>query len=202
MPQFSALVLAKFFGLEASDNLTLSTVIGLLVLISLVAIFIVNGIRVIRKGLYEDKGSLLILILTGYTLLYSANIALGRVCLGLAAAQASRYMTLLIPGFLGIWLYLTSRKNSKWAIGSILVFGILMTNTFTPFTVNDQSIIRDFYYNGKSSWKACYLEIEDIEACNTRTGFRIYPVTAPGIKEWLDFFKANGFNLYLDQIKK
>lgn len=43
-------------------------------------------------------------ILISYTLLFCAGTAYGRGCLGLGAAQASRYATYLIPAFLGIYL--------------------------------------------------------------------------------------------------
>jgi hypothetical protein len=90
--------------------------------------------------------------------------------------------------WLGIWFLLAQVQYTQPGL-----FSLLFLPPFFSFFTADI---------GKSSWKACYLEIEDIEACNTRTGFRIIPVTAPSIKEWLDFFKANGFNLYLDQIRK
>src|SRR5262249_34174733 len=68
--------------------------------------------------------SLIITILVSYSMLFAANRAVGRVCRGLPdAAFASRYSTLLIPAYLGIYfllLLLPATNIRKIALGFLL----------------------------------------------------------------------------------
>src|SRR5581483_4261854 len=56
----------------------------------------------------DTRRALPIAVLFACAFLFAANAAVGRVCLGLGAAHASRYVNYLIPGFLGFYLMLAT----------------------------------------------------------------------------------------------
>lgn len=49
--------------------------------------------------------------------------------------------------------------------------------------------------DGKQVWEACYLRIEDIERCNSATGFAIYP-TLTDLQARLAYLKQHQLNLF------
>ena len=54
-----------------------------------------------------------IVILIAFAMLFSLNMAFGRISLGLKAAQASRYVTFLIPAGLGVYLHILTLPQGR-----------------------------------------------------------------------------------------
>jgi hypothetical protein len=133
--------------------------------------------------------------LLGFTLLFTLSAAIGRVCIGLPApAQCSRYLGLLVPAFLALYLHLLSWGDRTKRAVALAVFAIVvLPNTLKMHTDPVQE-------NGKRAWKACYLKVEDVDYCNRITAYPPYPPdwngTPEQVKEMLDYLKRNRRNLF------
>jgi hypothetical protein len=134
-----------------------------------------------------------------FALLFCANTALGRLCLGLLTAQSSRYVPYLIPAFLGIYFSCLASGNKTWKrVGSIGVLAIAISAAL-PVRIGDRSMMAQ-YHNVKNNWRECYLQLHDIQQCDTLTGTKIYPWPESGhLKEKLNFLEDKRLNLYATQ---
>jgi hypothetical protein len=136
-----------------------------------------------------------VFIFSTFSLLFIANSAVGRVCQGMQAALASRYVPYVVP----LWLaaYFAIDAGTSWALrwsARALVAAVMFVQIFVH---DDTGTIRS-YSEGKSSWRACFLATPDEDACNQATNFRIYPVAhAPQVEQMLDFLRRNRLNIYL-----
>jgi hypothetical protein len=107
-PWFMGLMFARFVGIK--HGLLFGSVVGIGALVLVVALMVDHAWLLMRDG-PPQRASLLIFILTSYTLIYASAAAIGRVCLGIQAAESSRNMTLLIPAFLGIYFHLLAKPS-------------------------------------------------------------------------------------------
>lgn len=111
-------------------------------------------------------------LLLGFSLLFSANASIGRLCLGLGAATASRYVPLLMPAFIGAYLYL--RNSSRWKEDSksvIILFAAIILCTVPLWHSKDAEKFR----HGKSAWVHAYMLTGSIAQADAMSGYRIYP---------------------------
>jgi hypothetical protein len=194
---FGGLSLARFVGFPLQDGLAADLVgygLGLLLAVALVY----HGWRLIRRGLQAARVSLIVVILISFSLMFLANAAVGRLCLGLAGSQASRYMTLLIPAFFGLYLHLLVVRPHGLRQGLLAGLVVLLVLGLQPFDLGEGHPAR-YYSRMKEVWKACYLQLEDVAACDRQTGYQIYP--APEVTHLarkLAYLKAHHLNLYRD----
>jgi len=197
---FVSLMYAGFCGLGITFLKSHQSLFGIAVLLVLLSVFlfILHTLRLVGVRCCAATKSLIISILLGYSLLFSFIAAVGRICLGLGAAQFSRYMTLLIPSFLGLYFCLTEICNvwtRRLALFSFLVF--LLPGYF-PLDVKE-NYIANYYRSIKSNWKQCYSKTQDIETCDQLTGFKICPdATKSKLQQKLDYLKKNQLNLFVD----
>jgi hypothetical protein len=164
--------------------------VGLLSATSLVAV--VFAWRAARAEV-PGRAPMVIAALAGFSLLYSAHAAVGRVCLGLGASQASRYSTLLTPAFLAIYFALCtlSTRRLRSVLTAVLALCFVHANNVDP----GAPMLAD----AKRSWAACYKRTEDISYCDTSTHFQVHPAPAEThLKQKLDYLKVNHLNLYRD----
>jgi hypothetical protein len=67
-----------------------------------------------------------------------------------------------------------------------------------PLREADRSSLK-WYAEGKTRWKAAYLQTEDIEGATRAADFSIYPVPeGTRLKQKLEILKKERRNLYLD----
>jgi hypothetical protein len=196
-PWFVGLIMSYFLGLRA---VVLASVVGSLLALVAIAILVWHGVRLWRNpdGPAADLNRTVdrtIVILLGFSLLFEANAAIGRVCLGMPeAAQISRYMGLLVPAYLAIYFHLlTWRKSAiRTALLALFVIALVpsavrMPNGYSPQVVSD----------GKQAWKSCILQTGTIDYCDRATGFALYPdPRKTQILEKLQFLQKNRLNLY------
>jgi len=194
---FVGLMFANFFGLKVISVKVISSGFGIGVLILCLSVLIYHGGQLIKGDTGSRNISLIIVILTGYSLLFCFSTAIGRICLGLGGAQSSRYMTLLIPVFLGLYFHFVSIRGRGKRHGLIAVYTMLLIFGSFLAPLKDKPSLA-WYSNGKQAWKRCYLENENIEECDRAVEFKIYPVAeGTHLKEKLDYLKKNKLNLYL-----
>ncbi len=191
-PVFLGLMFANF--LVVKQGMILASILGIGVIL-VVSSLLVWHIRALGKDHSAERASMLIVILLGFSLTFSAATAVGRVCLGPEAARASRYLTLLIPAFLGIYFsILTIRNDGK----RVVLAGIFVLVLLPGCVHRNHKEIEDFSAL-KQNWKQCYLAHEDIRFCDAETNFQLYPCPeCIQMKEKLEFLKRNRLNLYAD----
>ncbi len=191
--QFAGLMFANFVALKGTGPV--STVPGIVFFILLAAI-IVWRIRLFSSPNSAARNlNLVITILLSYTVIYAVMAAIGRLCLGLQTAQASRYISLLIPAFFGVYLEIQSFPKKRIQVPLLLLFLLMMIKG----SAKEARLEMEWFRKGKQEWKECYRKNENIQFCDQATGFKIYPVPeATRLKEKLDFLKRNKLNLYAD----
>jgi hypothetical protein len=197
-PQFMAVMLANFCGIKGVTPV--SYAFGFFILFLMIALMIIHIIRALRhrESAPEYPADAVIAVLISFTLIFCANTAIGRISLGLPSAQSSRYVTYVIPGFLGIYFWLVSLQPG--VLRSFLlvtaVAGFIAASF--PLREADRSKL-NWYAEGKSRWKAVYLQTEDIEVATRTANFRIYPAPErTRLKPKLEYLKKERLNLYLD----
>lgn len=187
-PWFIAMMFARFLGIK--HGVVLPGVIGLVSLIVVIAVAVGTLWIVLQR---MNRSAVIVLVLTGYTLIFSAAAAIGRVCMGMEAAQSSRNLTLLIPGFLGIYFYLLSLNRSRSAR---MLIAVLFLAVLPACIQRNHKEIEGFAAM-KMAWKNCYLANENVADCNVVSHLQLYPhPNAIHLNEKLTYLKENHLNLY------
>ena len=152
--------------------------------------------RLAKAGDCPSKGvvtHLIVAVLIGYSLLFGINAAYGRVCLGLPdGAQSSRYLTLLIPAYLGVYLFLAGLPLIRARRILIGCFVILLIPCGIKIPAYASRVA-----NGKRAWVSCYLRTGDITYCDRFTGFPVYPQPQQnGMQQKLNYLSERRLNLF------
>lgn len=109
-----------------------------------------------------------------FSFLFSGLTAYGRLQLGIIFGSSPRYLTFMIPLFLGIYLSLcliNNRNFKKSLIPYLTIFFIL-------FLSHSNYLSKQQIINRKESitaWKNCYLEIKNVRICNETYSYPILP---------------------------
>lgn len=142
--------------------------------------------------------NLVITILVGFVLLFVANAAWGRAGMGLNGSQSSRFITLLIPGFLGIYFHLLTLESKRLRQASLAVFLLLLLPGHLPLSLGDNHPAA-YFSRGKRAWKKCFLKTENPDQCSQLTGFAVIGAMDPDeLKRRINFLKQHRLNLYKD----
>ncbi len=142
--------------------------------------------------------SLVIVVLVTFSVLFAINSAIGRLCLGLEASEAPRYIPCLVPGVLGVYLHLLTSPSTvtKRGLRYLLLAALLWAAL--PLSARDLGKINN-YSSGKKAWKDVFLQTESIETADRASGFKIYPdPLRTHLQEKLEYLKRHKLNLYLD----
>jgi hypothetical protein len=193
-PWYVGLMFSNVFGLKG--NLDGVSTIGITILVCAIALLVYHVMKIWRTNANTKDASWIISILLSYSLLFGFNTAIGRVCLGMDTADSSRYVPYMVMGLLGIYFHLLTLD--KTTARNVVLVGCVAVSAIAGLylTEPDQRLIA-WYSNGKREWRACYLQTESIEDCNTTTNFQVYPW--PDIlREKLAYLKRNKLNLYID----
>jgi len=198
-PHFAALMCANYAGFDGLTSrhpwLWGATLLALLAL-SLLAVVV----RIARaRSVAKEAATALVVsfALLSFSLVFCAAVAHGRLCLGLAAAQESRYMPYLTPGFLGAYFCLYRSKARPWIRHAALA-GFLAASAYAgwPVHLGDQLEISGFH-STKLNWKNCYLSTKNIAFCNRQVGRRISnPAEAANLQQKLDYLEREHLNLF------
>lgn len=132
--------------------------------------------------------------LCGFSLLFAFNTTYGRLCTGLASAQASRYSNYLALGLFGAYLHLLTlrlpRRRQTLLIGVALAFLATL-----PIRTGDRATMK-YFSDIKRNWKSCYLSGGSITECDQYAGFKIEPEPEPVLREKLQYLQRNQENLF------
>jgi hypothetical protein len=174
---FPALMLARPLGLGGGRSRPLALAVGLVLLVLALWALAFHVRRLAR----------------------SEVTAVGRVCLGLDAALASRYVTLMIPAILGLYFATLAMEHRARRRALVAVMVMALIPLPLPGRPDDWCQSASFS-RGKRLWTRCYLERRDVAACDRATGFPIYPrPEATGLQQKLDMLEARRLNLFRDR---
>lgn len=191
---------AKFLWLMYANTLAvkgpgvLAVLVGI-VLFALVVAALFVSVAMLRTSTAEERSAQLgIATLLAFCLLFSANAAYGRSCLGIGVAQVSRYVIYMECGLLGLYLFLMKLPSSNLRKFVLFVFTAALIGTI-PIRPQDRAVM-NFVRSAKANWKTCYMQFEDIRGCNHAVGYGVYPNTDRDLKGKLEFLKQTKQNLY------
>jgi hypothetical protein len=195
-PVFVSLMLAAFWGWHMRILGQLMPMIaGALLLVISIAILVYRVRRLAQAGISGDQLSAVIAALISYSLIFCFVTAVGRIPLGLQQAQVSRYVPLMIPGYLGWYFHILSTPPPKMRQLFLAAFLAISVVGSLPTGIIEAQALK--IAESKENWKRCYLQYEDIQVCNELTGSQIYPGIGSLTAE-MEYLKAHRLNLYLD----
>lgn len=196
-PLFVSLMLAMFFGIHLSLFGPFAIVAGLSLLTGL-GLILYGHLSRLLKGSNDNRLSLVIVILISFTLLFCINAAVGRTPIGLEAAQANRYVSLMIPAFLGIYLHLLTIKTKALRWVALGCFLLAASAGSLPLDRIDR--FGEDHYRQKLAWRSCYLECEDVHQCNEQVGNEMFlRLDARDVALKLAYMKEHHLGIYRDR---
>lgn len=158
-------------------------------------LFIVNLIKLFKSKFKINYFIIFSLFL--FSIAFTLSTAYGRVVVSVFQSQESRYVTLLIPFYLAVYLTLSMLKsNCRNSLIIFTVFFYIYFSSLNTYLIYQHGLNKKKILN---NWKECYLEQEDIKKCNLKYGFSVYPDNIGGnkqLKEKFDFLKRNKLNIY------
>jgi len=137
-PVFLGLMFANFLAVK--QGVILASILGMGIIVVVSSLLVVH-IRALWKDSSADRASMLIVILLGFSLTFSAATAVGRVCLGPEGARASRYLTLLIPAFLGIYFSILAIRNHRKRVVLAGIFISFTAQLCAPESQGNRSLL-------------------------------------------------------------
>ena len=140
--------------------------------LALVLVPAIAGFRFLRRG---DPLARTVFVLSAFSLAFAAGSAVGRVCLGPTAADASRYVPYMAPALVGGYFLLRSMPATRLrdaALGCFLLACIVKEVRPEP----GRRAYLEWLWRGKSAWADCFRQKGDVARCDAETGFRIHPV--------------------------
>jgi hypothetical protein len=188
---FVGRMLGNFFGAPVLSLIQLA--IGLVAAAGLVAICAWNAIRLASNGVARDPRAVVLFCLSGFTLVFCANCAVGRVFTGPYAPLAPRYATLLIPGGLALFLQLGALATRRAFLGLAVAYTVLLIPG-TAFLRAEEVVGANWYTDGKRAWRTAYLKTHDEGAADRVAHFSVYPFP---IGERLRYLEKRELNLFL-----
>jgi hypothetical protein len=193
---FTGFVLGRPFALRADDSLV-PLLIGTVLATGMIGFVIYSASQAVRtRG--ESAFWAVTACLATFALLFAATTAVGRVCLGLLSASASRYIPYMMPGLLA--LYLVIRRNvstSPVAYALLPVFLVAcIANEADSISANEAAV----YFKYKQRWHDCYLSMQDIGACDAWAGHPVYPSPeTTHLQQKLDWLEERRYSLFQDR---
>lgn len=194
-PVFMGFMFSRFVGFDAKLAFTFAGVTGGIILV----ICLVSATKAIWQTIGDNMSfspaNRAIIVLTVFSLIYSANTAFGRVCGGIDGGQASRYIPLLTPAFLGMYFTILLIRPAwpRYAVSALLI--VLLLPVPLPVRSDDAAAARGFA-KLKRTWSTCYLAEHSTERCNERVSMPIYPANVIGQR--LAYLQAHHLNFFAE----
>jgi len=191
--EFMAVMFANFLGIKKS--FLVAEVVGGGILLAVLVGLVLAAIELISANKAQREHKVITGALLAYCFLFCLSAAFGRLCIGLDAAQGSRYTTYLILGFFGLYLCARSVRRNGTRIAllcTVLVLALLSALRLHKSEMRSHAA-------EKRAWVSCYFARHTVQQCNSVTDFKIYPwPEATHLQEKLDFLEQRHLNLYAD----
>jgi hypothetical protein len=195
---FAGSILTHALGLSSDDGMT-PPAIAFTAAIVLVGLWAYATFQLIRARGDSVLWSVAGVLLT-FTLLFTLVTTVGRVCLGLYAASASRYIPYMLPGLLAVYLLPRSGVATRVRAGLLALFLAVIVSREVGAARNEGEARR--YATLKRQWVNCYLARHVVADCDAESGGAMYPVAeATGLQEKLDWLEARGYSLFQERTR-
>jgi len=171
-PQYAALMLANALGAKGTRGAP--TLVGFVALAAVLAVAAVHGLALFAGRGETRRRSAVIATLAGFGLLFCAATAVGRVSLGLGTAQSSRYLPLVAPALLGVYLHLLTIRSPRvrWPAAGLAAIAIAAGSL--ELHPDDARFVSVLAFQ-KQRWVDVYLETGSVRIADERAHRRIYP---------------------------
>ena len=194
---FVHLMFANFAGIKGMG--LVPTFFGSMIGLAILTSFALAVSNLVAQRIENRTRALVIAALSGYALLFCANTAVGRICLGVDAGQAPRYVVYLITGFLALYLSCLAIRNETRRNVAVCIFLAFAAWCGLHLNSADWLTARNRAYDQRA-WRECYLKRESVKVCDALSNTKIYPwPEATHLQEKLQFLKQKHLNLYSDQ---
>ena len=118
--------------------------------------------------------------------------------MGLNGSQSSRFVTLMIPAFLGLYFHLLTLDGWRVQRHCLLVFLLLLVPGQLPLGLGENHPASSFS-RPKRAWRDCYLRTEDFEKCEAMSDFKLLPADSPDeLRKKFDYLKQHKLNLFAE----
>ena len=189
---FVASMLNNFHGIRGHGVFAMT--LGFVTVSALALITWKSGEQLLRKSVLGERRHLVIFSLAAFALIYCFETAVGRVFCGWkGGAAASRYVTLMIPAGLALYLFFAGLKNRVLSISCCFLYAVSLIFGTLRLHNSDWRFIHS-YRTGRLAWKAVYLATGDEGKAGELAGFQIYP--AVQLQERLHFLEKHQLNLF------
>ncbi len=189
---FAGLILSNAVAVPGSEFV--ATTVGLLLLGTGVLACLVHAVMLLLPGNPDDRPpGMAILTLTAFTLAFVANTAIGRICLGWEGAAASRYVPLVAPGILGLFLclrYLPPRRQAIAAVAAIVILAAGLLNISKPAATHAR-----LSADGRRAWCRACIESRDPVVASRVSGYLVYP-EPEAIRARVEFLDRHGLGFF------
>jgi hypothetical protein len=193
--KFLCLIFANFLGAKGTGDFQIA--VGAALVIAMAAALVMIGRSYLRKGQMHGPRNMIAAILILYCFLFSMNTAYGRSCVGLYAAQASRYVIYMGLGLLGLYFYFLTIRKTELGLLLLILLTVSLIGTIPIRDMDEKWMIN--YSTIKQNWKQCYLDTSDIDQCDQWVGTGVYPdPERTHLKAKLDYLKQTKQNLFSD----
>jgi len=197
-------VLAYATGLFASfwavDGGPLALVVAIAWPIALGAPLALALLRTLRReGAAGADVDAVVIVLSGFGALFVAANAIGRSGESgdVSHAFAPRYVTLMIPGALGLYFALRHYLRGRTRGAVLALFAAAVVASEVAASERDRESI-EWLASSKRAWAECYVEARSVAACNERARFEVYPWREeyPRIERQLALLEARGLSFF------
>jgi hypothetical protein len=148
----------------------------------------------------KDRLASTVFVLSAFSLTFAANSAVGRVCLGLEAATAERYvpytLTLVIAAYLFVSMWRRFPRLRMAVIVGLLVVAAGKETFLTSRPIKEA----DHFARIKASFRDCYLRGQTLEACSARGPLFPNPKDTR-LQEKLDYLREHHLSLFRNPTK-
>jgi len=193
-PQAMAQGLANAVGVSSLGWQPSAVGWPLLVLMVAVAGYHARQCFVRRPG---DRGvHLSVAVLIIFSLSFELFAAVGRISFGPGCTMISRYVTLLLPAFLGLYLHFRSMRRPLPRFICLLLLALPFAAAAGIPRTGDQADMQ-FFHDVKTKWRDNYLVHGDIERADRAARYPLHPdPEKTHLPEKIDYLKQHRLNFY------
>ena len=194
-PWFMSLMFANLFRLKGHGPA--ATLAGAALVIAAILLALRHVGRLASR--YEGRAyDAVMVLLLGFSLLYAAAAAIGRVCFGVEYAQSSRYSLHLFPALLAFYFALAAKAAGKGQRYLLTGYAASLLIAATFLAPRDRRHIA-FFRDVKQSWKQCYVASADLARCDREAALPIHTASqAAQVADTLAYMKRNRLNLFAE----
>jgi len=194
-PKYVALMLANLLGVKGTG--LLPTLAGFAALAAVLFAAVVHGLWLFTRRGEARRRSAAIAALAGFGLLFCAATAVGRVTLGLQAAQSTRYVPLVVPALLGLLLHLQTIRSLRPRLLASCLAAVAMAAASLPVRPADARFMA-ILARDKQRWVDVYLETGSLRAADEQARRRIYPhpPEVTRLEQKLAYLRRHRLNLF------